>query len=203
MTPSTNTRGGGRSARGVGSRRSSTVPVSGDGDRRQNSIPEQREALTVDGYSVSPRGEAVIRGEVGLSRTLAAVIPRMITEALGGRSRWEPGTHRRGGTVAVRLGRLPADGRCNSFTRPISPVIGRHPAPITCGGRCVSAGRRAPFVTARLQLGGDASRDVSKALHAPASMLHRLTALHARNVAHGGNQCPGKNQRETSFGGAR
>lgn len=156
----------------MGSRRSSTVPVSGDGDRRQNSIPEQREALTVDGYSVSPRGEAVIRGEVGPSRTLAAVIPRMITEAFSGRSRWEPGTLIRlrcrevgcpagqtaprrmtggftvkNGPVTTGWARL-AVSRCdrNGGLPNILPLVGRRLASTIRGGRCVRAGRRAPFV---------------------------------------------------------
>lgn len=95
---------------------------------------------------------------------------------------------------------------------------------LACGGRCVRAGRRAliPFGSNPLVPGGaDARRrgaeffvappnpwqdaahdDVAEARHAPGSMLLGLAALHARNVAHGGNQCPGKNLRETSFGGA-
>lgn len=58
---------------------------------------------------------------------------------------------------------------------------------------------RRNFFATRLELPGYARRDSAEAFEG----LHRLTALHARNVAHGGRQCPGKILRETSFGGAR
>jgi hypothetical protein len=86
-------------------------------------------------------------------------------------------------------------------------VIGRHPAPITRGGRCVSAGRRTLFTCGfdPLVPGGAIARrrgaeffvappdpwqdaahdDVAKARHAPGSLLLVLIASHARNVAHG------------------
>lgn len=149
-----------------------------DRARNVNAIPEQREALKVDGYSVSPRDEAVIRGEVGPSRTLAAVALRMVTEAFGGRSRWEPGTFIRlrcrevgcpagqtaprrmtggftvkNGPVTKGWARLAVSSCDRNGGLPNNlPLVGCHPAPTTCGGRCVRAGRRAPFVSGPLSV---------------------------------------------------